>query len=230
MPPPNSAGDPFTWTNNYSKTLVSTAPMNNISIRTDLELTSHHRFFGRASREQTDTQNEYFIDVGGKGIDKRIQASIGVGETFTISSATILDVSAGFTRYTRAPAQPNADMLKYGFPASFVSQLEEQKIPLFSNTDMTGFGAGEGTRYDNTYTWSFQTNMRHIRGRHSMKWGFRARSSRASPSPAAAPPALTLLTAVSRRALTPPPKAAPSETASPPTCWACLPAATSACG
>ncbi|MCC7498433.1 MAG: TonB-dependent receptor [Bryobacterales bacterium] len=187
LPAPMSAGDRYTGTNNYSKTLMSIAPMNDISIRTDFELSSRNRFFGRASREQTNIQTDYLVDIGGKVSDKRIQASIGIGDTFMISPATIVDASAGFTKYTRAMARPVADMIKLGFPAGFVSKLEEQKVPTLSITDMVGFGAGEGDRYDNTYTWAFQANLRHIQGRHSMKWGFQTQIKQSVAIPGSRP-------------------------------------------
>lgn len=187
LPQPTSAGDPFTGTNNYSRSIIAVAPMNNVSIRTDVELTPRHHLFGRASREVTNTETPYLVDIGGNVLDKRVQNSIGVGETFTISPTTILDVSAGFTQYTRVMQRPTADMIKLGFPAGFVSQLEEQKVPTLSIADMVGFGAGEGDRYDNTYTWALQANMRHIGGRHSMKWGFQTQIKQSVAIPGSRP-------------------------------------------
>ncbi|MCL5742378.1 MAG: TonB-dependent receptor [Acidobacteria bacterium] len=171
VPLPNSPGDAVTGVNNYVKTLVSDSTANNISLRMDYELNSRHRLFGRYSRSQTDTLNDMVVDVGGRGIDKRVQSSIGLNHTFTISPATIIDWSAGFSGYTRLPEYPDADMLKYGFPLSFVSQVQQQKIPNLIISDMMGFGAPSASRWDVTNTWTWQANMRHTRGRHSLKWG-----------------------------------------------------------
>ena len=172
LPAPNRAGDPVTSALNYAKTLRRDSPMNNVSFRVDAEVLPRNRLFGRASTEQTVSHNDYLIDIGGPGLDDRIQSSVAVGDTFTISPATILDISSGFTRYRRAPSQPDADMAQLGFPRAYIQQVQQQKVPLLSNSDMTGFGASEGTRWDNNYTWSFQTNLRHLRGRHSTKMGF----------------------------------------------------------
>ncbi len=172
VPTPNRSGDSVTGALNYAKTLRRDSPMDNLSFRVDADVLPRNRFFARASTEQTVSHNDYLIDIGGPGLDDRIQSSVAVGDTFTISPTTILDISSGFTRYRRAPSQPDTDMAKYGFPQAYINQVQQQKIPLLSNSDMAGFGASEGNRWDNNYTWSLQTNLRQVRNRHSLKWGF----------------------------------------------------------
>lgn len=171
VPQPNRPGDSVSGVNNYVKTLVSDSNANNISLRMDYELSSRHRLFGRYSRSQTDGLSDTIVDVGGRVIDKRVQSSIGLNHTFTLSPATIIDWSAGYSGYTRLPQYPSADMLKYGFPASFVSQVQQQKIPNLIIGDMVGFGASSASRWDVTNTWSWQANVRHSSGRHNLKWG-----------------------------------------------------------
>jgi len=101
--------------------------MNNLSFRVDA--TSCRATASSAGHHRADRLPQRLPDRHRRaGLDDRIQSSIAAGDTFTISPATILDISSGFTRYRRAPSQPAGDMAKYGFPQAYIRLVQQQKI------------------------------------------------------------------------------------------------------
>jgi hypothetical protein len=177
IPNPTSAGDPFTQTNNYSKSLFARIPMDNFSGRADYHFSEANQLFARFSVSNTETLSDYFLDVGGANLNNRVQTSIAAGDTLVFSPSTLLTVSGGYTRWTQEGIQPDTDMTALGFPASFVSLLQQQKVPRITTSDMLSnslVGAIEGSWFEHTNTWTYQANMKHTRGRHALKWGFQS--------------------------------------------------------
>ncbi|MEX2261031.1 MAG: TonB-dependent receptor [Bryobacteraceae bacterium] len=174
IPQPNGPGDPLTATNNLARTLVGSTPMDSYSLRIDHNFSSNHQLFGRWSQAKTSSESDYFIDVGGKNRNNRVQTSVAAGDTIVFSPSTLLTINGGFTRWTQQGIQPDNDLGQFGFPAALINRMQQQKVPRINNTDMVFFGAIEGSWFEHTNTWTYSVNLRHTQGRHAMKMGFQS--------------------------------------------------------
>ena len=167
IPLPNGSGT----INNFARTTNSTIVLNGISGRVDHEITQNNRLFGRLSWNKTTTNAGGFLLPG--AANDVSQMSDGVlGWTSTLTPSTVLEVTASYQHYEHDTPQPVAQkpLGSLGFSSAFVSGVAPS-IPSFSIADMSGFGYGT-SGYDHDPTWGFNANMRHIRGRHNMKWGY----------------------------------------------------------
>ena len=110
---------------------------------------------------------------------------IALGDTFTISPTTILDLHLGYTRYdyVRTPLTAGFNMSSLGGAWSTYSFASTPlPIPCISNNsnDQTlgaGFcSAGTGSEIGaGDDTWSFTPSFTKIKGRHTLKMGFEFR-------------------------------------------------------
>jgi hypothetical protein len=171
VPLPNRSGDPGSATNNFTKVVTTRQPIDNYTVRLDHNLGSRNRLFGRWSISETPQDSDYLIPVGGLNRNNRVQTSVGLGDTITFNSTTLLTVNGGFTRWTQEGIQPDYDISTLGFHSSFVRSLQQVKVPRMSNSDMVFVGALEGSWYEHTNTFSLSGNMSMIRGRHNLKFG-----------------------------------------------------------
>jgi len=168
---PNSAGEPFTGANNLITNLPTPTDISSYAVRIDPRVRSH-QVFGRFS------QNRYLVgqpnayDVGGFEGNRRIQSSVGLGDTYAISPSLVVTAHAGYSRWTQVGIHPNFDLAGVGFPVSLISQMQQTIFPQFLNQDLMTAGATEGNWFEHTNTFSFQTGVNKIAGGHNMKFGF----------------------------------------------------------
>ena len=220
VPTPTSAGDPRTQTNNFAVVTGQSIPMDNYSGRVDHNFSDANQLFARYSIATTETSSDYVIDVGGKNINNRVQTSIALGDTIILSPRTLLTLSGGYTRWTQEGIQPSADMGALGFPASLVSLVQQEKVPNITNSDMAFFGAIEGSWFEHTNTWAYQANMRHTLSPPRSQVGFPERhQAEQLARRQSAHGTVRLRPRLHAGSKPHPHAAAPSDTASPATCW-----------
>ena len=182
-PKPNLPGVGQSGLNNYFFVASGAVTTNAYVSRIDHALGSKHRLFGRFSVSKTLTLSPWVVDigsVGGSGSttgNNRVQTSIGLGDTFTITPTTILTAQAGFARWTQEGLTPIYDLSKVGWPASIVRGFQEQIFPTIGVASYTGIG-NEGNWFEHTNTFAFQASVSQVKGRHNLKYGFQMQPKR----------------------------------------------------
>jgi hypothetical protein len=171
LPSPNRPGLPFTGAQNYVNITDTSRPMNDYSIRIDHEINQNNHLFGRYSQERTESLTTPFFPKLPYGPGFTYQINTGVGYTGILSPNTVLDVTLGWEGMEGDNITPSADLGSMGFAPSFVRSLPAQYVPSISIADIGQIGYGPSS-YDHDPTWGFNANIRHMQGRHSMKWGF----------------------------------------------------------
>ncbi|HWF07137.1 MAG TPA: carboxypeptidase regulatory-like domain-containing protein, partial [Bryobacteraceae bacterium] len=165
---------------NYSGTGIIYDRADQVTAKVDEQLTSWWRvsasYLHYGSREES---NAYFgfSDPGtpGQSMLVRHVDATQVNTTLTPSPTTVVYLRFGFNRFpnkTYQLASQGIDMTKWGFPASYVSQLPYDAFPAVTMTgDMSNFGAG-GFSQSNFYSRSFSATVSKFLGKHSLKTGF----------------------------------------------------------
>lgn len=186
FPKPTGPGDPFTHANNFYAVLSNKDDSDSYSVRIDPNF-NRHRIFGRWSFNKRVGRNPTPYDIGGLEGNDRGQTSIGLSETFTVNPSTILTAQAGFSRWTQIGVHPPFDLISLGFPASLVSQMQQSIFPTISVADAMGIGTSEGNWFEHTNTYSFQTGLAKMAGRHNIKFGFQTQIKQNNSVPARFP-------------------------------------------
>jgi hypothetical protein len=127
------------------------------------------------SREES---NAYFgfSDPGtpGQSMLVRHVDATQANTTLTPSPTMVVYLRFGFNRFpnkTYQLASQGIDLTKFGFPASYVSQLPYDAFPAITMSgDMSSYGAG-GFNQSNFYSRSFSASVSKFQGRHSLKAG-----------------------------------------------------------
>ncbi|HEU0120212.1 MAG TPA: TonB-dependent receptor [Bryobacteraceae bacterium] len=181
-PNANLPGVAQSGTSNYL--FVGSAPLTTNAYVTRIDHTmGKHKLFGRFSVAKTLTLSPQVVDIGSVGGsgpttgNNRVQTSIGLGDTFLISSTTFLTVQAGFARWTQEGLTPNYDLAKLGMPSSYTSGLQEQIFPTIAIGGYQGAG-NEGNWFEHTNTFSFQATLNQVKGAHNLKYGFQLQPKR----------------------------------------------------
>ena len=149
--------------------------------RVDHQLTSKHQLFfrwGWNRRFDASTSAYGACCVLATNNDDFARGNImaGAGDTWLISSRTVMDFRFGFYRYFDAviPFSTGFDMTTLGFPASFANAVDYKWFPRITMTDgdVINFGyiASPNVNYQTVFSplVNFHTNM----GRHALKYGF----------------------------------------------------------
>ena len=158
-PNATSLGDAFTNANNYYSEVPAPYDGENYSVRVDPNI-KRHRLFARWSTNQGFPGTPTPWDIGG-GVgalegNNRAQTSIGLSDAFTVNPTMIITAQAGFTRWTQEGTHPNFDQTTLGFPASLVSQMQQQIFPQFNvGSDLSYIGTSEGQWFEHTNTFSY---------------------------------------------------------------------------
>jgi hypothetical protein len=182
-PMANLAGQGTTGLQNYLWVRSGTVPTNAYVTRVDHSLGNRHRLSGRFSTNKTLTTTPHVVDIGSIGGgtpstgNNRVQTSIGVSDTITISPSTIVSVQAGFARWTQEGLTPIYDPAKLNLPSSFANTVQEQIFPTIGVANYLGMG-NEGNWFEHTNTLSAQTTITQVKGRHSLKYGFQLQPKR----------------------------------------------------
>jgi hypothetical protein len=165
---------------NYNATGIIYDRADQVTAKADQVLTSWWRasasYLHYGSREES---NAYFgfsnPGTPGQSMLVRHVDATQVNTTLTPSPTTVVYLRFGFNRFpnkTYQLASQGIDMTKWGFPASYTSQLPYQAFPAITMTgDMSSFGAG-GFNQGNFYSRSFSATVSKFMGKHSVKAGF----------------------------------------------------------
>lgn len=171
-PQPNDAGVAGSGANNLILNLVAPFDSDAFSGRLDTNVKSH-QIFGRFSVNSSIRGQPIPYDIGGPEGNNRVQTSLGLGDTWTLSPTTLITIRAGISRWTQEGFHPIFDVASLGFPTSLVSRMQETIFPLITNaTDLGSIGASEGNWFEHTNTLSFQAGLHKTTGRHNIKFGY----------------------------------------------------------
>jgi len=187
FPRPSGAGDPFTGTNNLITNLSAPFDGDAYSVRVDPRV-KRHQLFARWSRNKSLVGQPQPYDIGGFEGVNRVQTSIGASDTYTLSPTMVISAQAGYSRWTQEGIHPSFDLASLGFPQSLIGVMQQTIFPQFTfGTDLMTIGATEGNWFEHTNTFSFQTGVTKIHGRHNMKAGFQMQIKQNNSVPAARP-------------------------------------------
>ena len=180
IPLPNRAGDPVTRLNNwYAGDVAQDEDFQNLIARVDHALSGAWRLYARWSHNYRDGGR---INYSGWETPARRQIHAGRGNdgavfdaVGTLSPHTILSARLGFGRFKELSKFIPQDLSALGFPKSLAAQLQiPNKYPLFSFEGYMPAGLDEwDIKPSDTYT--AQTTLLKILGRHSLKTGFEFR-------------------------------------------------------
>ena len=162
----------YTDAQNYATTIQSSTPMNDYTIRVDNQINDSNRFFVRFSREKTNQLTSSFYPKLPASSRFQEQISVGTGFSHIFSPTLALDVALGWEGWRDIATTPSFDLSSLGFSSSFINELPGQTVPSVNVADFGGFGYGTFGYHDIDPTWGFNANMRYMRGKQSIKWGF----------------------------------------------------------
>ena len=176
---PNTPGQPFTNLNNFSANANSGGNNDEFNIRVDHTLSDRQRLFFRYTywTNYSLAQDPYGTQVyQDRGPETWITNQAVVGDTFTLSPTTVLDLRVAFLRfkYGRTPGSLGTDLTKFGLPAALNSEVSFQVIPTpvvqgFSDI-WTSQGPGSVIHQAND-SYSIYPVVTKILGSHAMKFG-----------------------------------------------------------
>jgi len=177
-PAPNTAGDPFTATNNFVSNAARRINKDSGGARLDHSLKDSWRIFGRLGVTRTllhqpdHFNNEATPGVGANGDIVFHYYTAALDNTITLSPNTLLDVRYGFARFywSRATRSFGFDQTKLGLPEATVRNFQ---IPVFPVISVEGYSAMGGGTYLKTGqdTHSLLPSVTKNAGRHILKMG-----------------------------------------------------------
>jgi hypothetical protein len=182
-PKANLPGIAQSGVNNYSFVASGQLTTNAIVTRVDHALGDKHRLFGRFSSTKTLTISPWAVDIGNVGGtgstsgNNRVQSSIALGDTFTLTPRTIITARAGFARWTQEGLTPIYNLSSLGWPSSLINSFQEQIFPTIAMSGYTGAG-NEGNWFEHTNTFSFETTVSQVMSRHNLKYGVQLQPKR----------------------------------------------------
>lgn len=184
-PMPNLPGDAQGQLNYFSGN-PRTDHFNSETVRIDHEITSKQKMFLRLYRNwRVELRGNWSGNVNNllsTGNDLfRINDGADYDEVYTFSPTTLLDLRAGFARFTeqnKRPSDGNFDPASLGWSSQVVSLFGGSKyLPRFNIDSFSQLGdtAGDYTAFN---IYSFQPTLTKIMGRHSLRFGYDFRAYR----------------------------------------------------
>jgi hypothetical protein len=174
---------------NYENARPTGLHWNSFIARIDHQITnSHHLFFRIGWNHRIDSNEPLYGEccraAGNAGsstsdIFHRYNKILAVSDTWVMNSRTVVDFRLGVYRYydTDLVEGDGFDLTTLGFPRSFVNSTVHAVFPHITMSDVGVLGTGEAPNKDGTTSFdpivNFSTNL----GRHTVKYGFRGRSS-----------------------------------------------------
>jgi hypothetical protein len=182
-PTPNLPGVTNTLVNNLGVTAVALNPAKQFDARVDRNFSANKRAFARYDfLSQTSGDYDYFNDPAEPStgtIAWRSQNSV-VGYTQTFGTSMVLDLHAGFNRFTASrPSFAygfNLGSLGAGYSglATYAAAGTEPLFPIFSMTGYTSLGGGSFYQSHNT-DYDFVGALSRVMGRQTLQVGGDAR-------------------------------------------------------
>ncbi|NOT62818.1 MAG: TonB-dependent receptor, partial [Acidobacteria bacterium] len=183
LPKPTSTGAADGTGNFAQPALLENIKYLSNTIRIDHMLNEKHRFFGRGSWYNRDSDyNNYYnnIATGDVFLFKSRQGAFD--HVWTINSTMVVNSRYGYNRFIRGndsnPGSRGFDSTTLGFPTYFKNFLSEdaRRFPRF---DISGYqGNGVAGELRPTDTHAFNSTMNHVVSKHSLKYGLEFRSYR----------------------------------------------------
>ncbi len=194
MPEPNATGNAL-GVNNYLTENPRKDTFHSETVRLDHQYSPTHRGMLRYSYNyRREDRNLYFGETGGLATTGnylfRINHAVSYDHVWSLSSSSILDVRANFSRFVEKNQRPSEGRVTpsdLGFSAATSSLLGDQAyVPQFdlqTMADVGYFGGGAGQTPGRGSRLSFniasiQPTLSKIVGRHSVRLGLDLRSYR----------------------------------------------------
>lgn len=172
-PDPNVQGDPITNVSNYAYAGSSPDNYNSFIARVDHSITDRQRIFGRGHWNRRFMRDDDTYGPGNPAGDlyylsRRGSFGAGIDYTNILTPSWLLNIRYGYTRFEDPirSLSRGFDLVKAGFPASLVSQMQEVAFPILnpSGYSTLGYGSTSMTALDShtlqavvTKTWRSHT-------------------------------------------------------------------------
>jgi Carboxypeptidase regulatory-like domain len=176
-PLPNTAGTPFTNTNNYAAVSSSHNNQQNGVGKFDHNLSERWKIFGTYAKlwDAPVSGNPWPAPVNFTRAQTDDHEQATLSATAVLTPRLIVELHTGFARVAEF-GEPNSlgyDVTKLGFPQSFASSTQIQSFPSFGITGLTGIGsansAGENVGAFNS--WGQRGSLTWVKGSHTFKFG-----------------------------------------------------------
>jgi hypothetical protein len=176
---PNTPGQGPTNINNFSTNANSGGNNDEFNTRVDHSFSDKQRLFARYSywTNLSQAQDPYGTHVyPDRGPETWIVNSAVLGDTYTLSPTTILDLRLTFLRfvYARSPATLGTDLTTYGLPAALNNQVSFKVIPTPVVQGFSDFWTSQGpgsviNQANDSY--ALYPSVTKIMGSHTIKFG-----------------------------------------------------------
>ncbi len=176
---PNTTGQQYTNINNFSANANAGGNNNEYNTRVDHNLSDKQRLFARYTYWSNLSLAEDPYGTGvyqDRGPETWTTQSAVVGDTYLLSSQTILDLRVAFLRfvYARTPSSLGVDLTKFNLPAALNSEVSFRVIPTpvvsgFSDI-FTSQGPGSVINQAND-SYSIYPSVTKIMHNHTLKFG-----------------------------------------------------------
>jgi hypothetical protein len=147
---------------------------HNWGVRVDQNLRAH-RLFGRGSRSTTIAEDcQSRLAAFGCNKNARMQNSGGIGDAFTLTPSTVVNMNFGVSRWTEydAPVSPFTPS-DVGFSSAFVGLLPDKALlPSIDSSDFMSMGVNDQDNWYTFATYSYSGTVTQVRGRHNLKAGY----------------------------------------------------------
>jgi hypothetical protein len=182
VPKPNQPGD----LNNFYNSSTQLLNRNNVDAKVNWNRSSSHQLWFKYSAmtalvHENPALGEAMgpaLGGGGVGNGHTLVQIAGIGQTYTVSPAFLIDGTLGWTRFGQNVQSPDLgrnfgkDVL--GIPGTNGPDPRESGMPAFNISDYTTLGNTEGWnplwRNDQSYT--FNTNASWMKSAHEIRFGF----------------------------------------------------------
>ncbi|MBI3681101.1 MAG: TonB-dependent receptor [Acidobacteria bacterium] len=175
FPQPNAAGNQFTNTGNFINTGPSKLNKDIFGIRVDHRIHDKHQIYGRVSYDHTPTvpRNPY-DNIGGPTNRFQTFARRGVvlDDTYIFTPTLVGNFKYGFNRLIndRVPFSQGIDLATVGYPASFARAIQVPTLPIIATAGFSQVGQASVIHFGlDTHSWQY--NLTHSRGSHTLKFG-----------------------------------------------------------
>ena len=171
---PNSAGAPFTSINNFNTNALFQGNSNQFNFRSDYNMSEKQRVFLRFTHWQLNQPRVDPQQTGaGSKFDETIHNAV-VGDSYSLSPTTILDVRLSYTRlfFDVLNHQLGVDFTSLGWPSFYNSQIELPVPPQMSIQGFTVSGSGGGQHNESIADDdAVSGSVTKVMGRHTLKFG-----------------------------------------------------------
>jgi hypothetical protein len=174
FPEGNTAGDPVTGLNNFTKKLVSRNPAYQFDIKIDHNFSGNNRITGRYS--QSNSTNNIPDPFLAPQVQQYKNHEVALQDTWTISPVTLWTNRLNLHRANNPQrVLPTVDPLSVGFPKELIDNPWYER-PVFPYVSISGY---QGLVTDACCTvtvetdtqWSFSSVLTKIIGSHDLRFG-----------------------------------------------------------